>query len=132
MGTVWNDINGNERYDPGEGISNITVLPNSGTYYAITSDSGGYSIPISSEGTYTITFSGAVNALRSVTVGCESALLDLQIGLPPVTTTTHHHYHYHYIQHIRYDNNNPPWEPSQPEILECPQRKFQGFTPKQS
>lgn len=77
VGTVWNDINENERYDPGEGAGNVTVMPDSGTYYAITSDSGGYAIPISSAGTYRVTFSGTQDAIRDVTVENESVLLDL-------------------------------------------------------
>ncbi|MCB2189746.1 MAG: hypothetical protein KQJ78_25305, partial [Deltaproteobacteria bacterium] len=77
VGTVWDDVNGNEMYDPGEGIGNVTVMPDSGTYYAVTSDSGGYAVPIISAGACTITFSGALNAVRNVTVGDESILFDL-------------------------------------------------------
>ena len=76
VGTVWNDLDSDGMYDPGEGVGNVTVMPNSGMYYAVTSNSGGYAIPIDSPGTYTLTFSGAVDAVRTVTVGAESVLLD--------------------------------------------------------
>ena len=46
VGTVWNDIDWDGMYDPNEGIGGVTVTPDSGTYYAITSNSGGYAIPV--------------------------------------------------------------------------------------
>ncbi len=76
VGTVWEDTDGDAMYDPGEGIGGVTVMPDTGTYYAVTGDSGGYAIPVDA-GTYNITFSGPVSAEKSVTVGSESALLDL-------------------------------------------------------
>jgi hypothetical protein len=76
VGTVWNDLDSDGMYDPGEGVGNVTVMPNSGMPNSGTSNSGGYAIPIGSPGNYTLTFSGAVNAVRSVTVGAESVLLD--------------------------------------------------------
>lgn len=45
LGVVYQDQNGNNFYDPGEGVSNVTVMPSEGEYYAITSSSGGYAIP---------------------------------------------------------------------------------------
>ena len=84
VGTVWEDDNDNAMYDPGEGIANVTVMPDQGTYYAITSNSGGYAIPLDA-GTYEVTFSGAVDATRAVVVGSESVLLDIiQSGSPPI------------------------------------------------
>ncbi len=58
VGTVWEDRNGNGLYDPGEGMDGVTVMPDRGTYYAITGNAGGYAIPISADGGYTIAFSG--------------------------------------------------------------------------
>ena len=88
VGTVWNDLNNDEMYDPGEGVGNVTVTPNSGMYYAVTSNSGGYAIPISSPGAYTLTFSGAVDGVKSVTVGAESVLLDGAFTAPTATSPT--------------------------------------------
>ncbi len=45
LGIVYQDANQNGRYDPGEGIPNVEVRPASGSYYAVTSQSGGYAIP---------------------------------------------------------------------------------------
>jgi len=78
VGTVWKDDNSNGIYDPGEGISQVSVIPNQGTYYAVTAKSGGYAIPVDS-GTYSVTFSGpAINGteIKAVTVGDDSILLN--------------------------------------------------------
>jgi hypothetical protein len=81
VGTVWTDSNGNDQYDPGEGIGGVSVTPGQGTYYAVTAKSGGYSIPITSAGTYQVTFSGSIvttPATRTVSIGSTSVLLDLK------------------------------------------------------
>jgi hypothetical protein len=87
VGTVWRDLNGNNRYDPGEGIGGVTVRPSAGTYYAVTSAAGGYAIPVTmAPGTYPVTFAGGAGGTKSVTIGSGSALLDLLTtpGPPPV------------------------------------------------
>ena len=95
VGTVWTDSNGNAQYDPGEGIAGVTAKPDQGGFYAVTADSGGYAIPITASGTYTVSFSGsAINGAveRSVAVGSQSALLDFVYGsgaiVPAVNTST--------------------------------------------
>jgi len=61
-GVVYQDTNGNGFYDPGEGIGGIRVdvalngSPNN--FFAITSPSGGYSVPVTANGNYDVTFSG--------------------------------------------------------------------------
>ena len=77
VGTVWEDTNDNNTYDPGEGIGGVTVMPNQGVYYAVTANSGGYAIPITAPGAYQVTFSGPLSAVKNVTVADESVLLDL-------------------------------------------------------
>jgi hypothetical protein len=87
VGTVWQDLNGNYRYDPGEGFADVTVMPDQGTYFAITAAGGGYAIPITTPGEYTLTFSGAnigADVTRSVIVSNDSVLLDYQVGLLPL------------------------------------------------
>ena len=78
VGTVWTDSNSNGRYDSGEGHDGVTVMPDSGTYYAVTGSAGGWAIPISS-GSYTISFSGGPlsgTELRTAEVsGSESVLV---------------------------------------------------------
>jgi hypothetical protein len=79
VGTVWGDDNNNSRYDPGEGIGGVTVMPDQGNYYAVTSDSGGYAIPITASGQYTVVFSGSAitgTVVKTATLGAESVLLD--------------------------------------------------------
>ncbi len=80
VGTVWDDMDGDNFYDSGEGMAGVTVTPDSGTYYAVTGDAGGYAIPVSS-GTYQVTFSGgdlASEQTLAASVGSGSALLDLE------------------------------------------------------
>lgn len=56
-GVVYNDKNANGFYDIGEGLSGVTVKPNRGTYYAVTSTSGGYAIPFTGSGSVVVTAS---------------------------------------------------------------------------
>jgi PKD repeat protein/uncharacterized protein YkwD len=59
VGVVYEDKDGDGFYSEGEGLSGVTVTPESGTHYAITSTSGGYAFPISgTSGTLNVTFSG--------------------------------------------------------------------------
>ena len=64
VGTVWEDKDGNGRYDEEEGISGAKVTINppgtNGYDHVITSKGGGYSIPVTT-GTYTVTFSSDNN-----------------------------------------------------------------------
>ena len=46
LGVAYGDTNGNGTYDPGEGRSGITIRPDIGNYFAVTSASGGFAIPI--------------------------------------------------------------------------------------
>ena len=88
VGTVWEDRNDNERYDPGEGIGGIEVTPDQGTYYAVTSAGGGYAIPVTmSAGEVSVHFSGpGIDRVRNITVnGTHSVLLDLETSDLPVT-----------------------------------------------
>ncbi len=45
-GVVYRDENNNGFYDPGEGLEDVKIIPDHGTYYAQTSASGGYAIPV--------------------------------------------------------------------------------------
>ena len=86
VGTVWEDINSNGRYDAGEGYPGVMVEPDKGTYYAVTSAGGGYAIPIETADTYQVTFSGGGIGQadsRDIAVGAESVLLDYEVGTQP-------------------------------------------------
>jgi uncharacterized protein YkwD len=58
VGVVYEDKNNNSMYDPGEGLEGVDVRPTKGSWYAVTSASGGYAIPFSSAGTDVLTASG--------------------------------------------------------------------------
>ncbi|MCO6045376.1 hypothetical protein NG895_15810 [Aeoliella sp. ICT_H6.2] len=57
-GVVYEDINGNNFYDLGEGRPGVRVDIDESPYYAISSDSGAYSIPINENGFYSVEFTG--------------------------------------------------------------------------
>jgi hypothetical protein len=84
VGTVWQDDNANGRYDAGEGYPGVTVMPDLGAYYAVTSAGGGYAIPITAAGTYQVSFSGGGigSEQAQVTFGSDSELLDLLVPEP--------------------------------------------------
>ncbi len=46
LGVAYNDADGSGSYDVGEGVAGITVTPDSGNWFAVTSTSGGFAIPI--------------------------------------------------------------------------------------
>jgi hypothetical protein len=84
VGTVWQDLDANGRFDAGEGFGGVTVMPDLGPYYAVTAAGGGYAIPITSAGSYQVTFSGGGVGPQQlpVVVGSESELLDLEVPVP--------------------------------------------------
>jgi uncharacterized protein YkwD len=57
-GVVYDDLNGNEFYDIGEGRSGVRVDVDGSGFYAISSMSGGYSVPVPQNGTYEVSFTG--------------------------------------------------------------------------
>jgi len=46
VGVAYRDRDGNGAYTPGEGLSGVEVRPDVGRWYAVTSSSGGYAIPV--------------------------------------------------------------------------------------
>jgi hypothetical protein len=69
-GVVYRDLNGNNFYDPGEGVGGVTVTISGVDTYAVTAASGGYSVPVPGSGNYNVTFSGgsAPTTQRNVSV----------------------------------------------------------------
>ncbi len=68
-GVVFADKNNDGFYDLGEGLEGVTIKPSRGTYYAVSSASGGYAIPFTGSGSVTITASGGnLNAPVTKTV----------------------------------------------------------------
>jgi hypothetical protein len=81
-GVVYRDTNGNGFYDPGEGIGGIRVDIPGTNFFAITTASGGYSIP-AGNGSYTATFSGGAfgSIQKPVTIANSlNTKLDLVVG----------------------------------------------------
>jgi uncharacterized protein YkwD len=84
-GSVFNDANGNGRYDLGEGLAGVTIAVNGAS--TTTWESGGYTLALAA-GTYTVTASGgglAQPVTQTVTVGSANAranfaLNDSQLG----------------------------------------------------
>ncbi len=87
-GVVYFDFNGNNFYDPGEGIGGVTVRVAGVPAYSVTARSGGYSVPVSDNGTYSVTFEvpGLAPVTREATVrGLANVKLDhLPTYSPPV------------------------------------------------
>lgn len=77
-GVVYHDANGNHFYDPGEGINGVRVSVPGSSFFAVTSPSGGYTVPVPGNGTYNLSFSGPVNNhSESITVsGLNNAKAD--------------------------------------------------------
>ena len=71
-GAAYYDLNGNNNYDVGEGLGGVTVNVGGSSYYAVTSNSGGYAVP-AANGAVTVSFSGpgltTVTQLVTITNG---------------------------------------------------------------
>lgn len=87
VGVVFEDSNANDFYDPGEGRPGVTILPDKGTYYAVTSASGGYAIriePGTGEVTLSVGGGGFPEQSRVVTIGPENIKADFVSAPPPL------------------------------------------------
>jgi uncharacterized protein YkwD len=85
-GVAYYDLNSNGIYDAGEGLGGLTVHTDEESAWALTANSGGYSIPVSSDGTYTVTFSGLgiTPQVTSVNItGGNNTKHDLALSYPP-------------------------------------------------
>jgi len=87
-GVVYNDANGNNFYDIGEGISGVTITPSAGDYYAISSSSGGYAFPIPTSGTITVTASGNGFGPISKTITLTGTNVELDFTSQGASVTT--------------------------------------------
>lgn len=55
-GVVFDDDDGDKLYTPGEGAGGVRIEVDGSVYYAVSATSGGYSVPVYADGTYTVTF----------------------------------------------------------------------------
>ena len=85
LGVVYDDANGNNFYDIGEGIQGITVTPSTGSYYAVSSSSGGYAFPIGTSGTVTVTASG--NGFGPITKTITLTGFNIELDFTPQGST---------------------------------------------
>src|SRR5208337_779739 len=87
LGVVYNDVNGNNFYDIGEGIGGVTITTSDGGYYTVSSSSGGYAIPVSASGTITVTASGSGfgSITKTVTLNGANVKLDFTSQLSSQT-----------------------------------------------
>jgi hypothetical protein len=87
-GVIYNDANGNGFYDPGEGIAGVRVDVAGANFFAISTASGGYSVPVTGNGSYNVTFSGGGQPTTQRTVNVANSLnakADLVAGAVPTT-----------------------------------------------
>lgn len=87
VGTVWDDLDGDGVYDPGEGLAGVSVAPETGGFFAVTAAGGGFAIPVTSPGTLRVAFSGGgvPPRTRTVAIGAESVLVDYRVPEPGAT-----------------------------------------------
>ena len=84
-GVAYYDLNGNQAYDPGEGIGGLNVAIGGNDNFAVTANSGGYAVP-TVNGPQVVTFTGPnFNGFsQSVTVaGSNNLKLDLALTYTP-------------------------------------------------
>jgi hypothetical protein len=89
-GVVYHDTNGNNFYDPGEGIGGVRVDVQGASFFAITAASGGFSVPVAGNGSYNVTFSGGgvATAHRTATVASNrNVKVDYRAGAPNIPTS---------------------------------------------
>jgi hypothetical protein len=95
-GVAYYDINGDNFYDLGEGLPGVTVTVDGVSTFAITTTSGGYSIPVPANRTYTVRFNanGYPESSSTVTVATTNKKLDFKpaytvpLGTGPATAYT--------------------------------------------
>jgi uncharacterized protein YkwD len=81
VGVVFEDANKNGIYDPGEGMPGVTVMPASGTWYALTSASGGYALPYASGGAISYSGGGLTRSYSAQFIDTGANVkLDLELG----------------------------------------------------
>ena len=78
-GVAYYDFNGSGFYDVGEGIGGITVNVPGSTNFAITANSGGYAVPVTTNGNYQMTF--IASGLSNQAVAAVASLKNVKIEI---------------------------------------------------
>ncbi|MEY2428983.1 MAG: hypothetical protein QOJ40_1868 [Verrucomicrobiota bacterium] len=82
-GVVYYDFNANNFYDLGEGIGGVTVVVSGTSNTTVTADSGGYTVPVYTNGNYTLAFS-APGLATTQRVAVISTLKNVKIDIAPL------------------------------------------------
>jgi hypothetical protein len=82
-GVAYYDLNGNGFYDVGEGIGGVNVSVSGADFRAVTAASGGYAVPVTRNGTYTVTFTAPAMAQQQQ-IAVISGLKNVKVDLAPV------------------------------------------------
>lgn len=90
LGVIYNDLNANNFYDPGEELPGVVVRFNpQGSFFALTASAGGYSFPYTGTGTITIEAMGgpfgAGIATKTITRTVENVKVDFKLSERVVT-----------------------------------------------
>ena len=89
-GVAYYDLNANGFYDLGEGLPGVTVSVVGSSFFAVTTNSGGYSVPVPGDGSYTVSFSApgfaSTQAVAVVTGGNNVKVDFTPRYAPPVIT----------------------------------------------
>lgn len=93
VGVIYTDSNNNNFYDIGEGMSGVTITPDTGGFFAVTGTAGGFAFPVGTSGTITLTASGGGLAgpiMKQVTLTGENVKVDFlaSAGAPVAPTIT--------------------------------------------
>ena len=88
LGVVFDDADGDDFYDAGEGLGGVTITISNGVnqYTTTTMDAGGWQVAVAA-GTYDVVASGGglttSYAMGSITVGSDNVKIDLNIDAAP-------------------------------------------------
>lgn len=91
-GVAYYDLNGNDFYDVGEGIPNVSVTVSGASHYCTTAVGGGWAVPIPlTAATRPVLFlHGGVTHMRTLQVPAnQNAKVDLRLPYSPPSITTH-------------------------------------------
>lgn len=110
-GVVYQDLDGDAFYTPGEGRGGVRVEVEGAAFHAVSSASGGYAVPVPGDGEYRVTFSGEgfeTWSTQVVVTAGENVKLDLELQAlsanhPPIFTMPNP------SVFVRDENDGSPW-----------------------
>ena len=85
-GVVYQDLNGNGQYDEGEGLGGVTLTPDAGSFYAVSTAAGGFTFPLPASGQGTLSVTASGGALGTSQVKTTAYVAGTNVKLDFVTT----------------------------------------------